>query len=700
MQTIFNYALLIFGFGFVIFWHELGHFLAAKWAGVKVEQFAVGFGQSLLTWRKGLGFRVGATVKEYEERARARLESLQSTSPRSPILALPSDMERLDAAATDIGLSPTEYRLNWVPLGGYVKMLGQDDTDPTATSTDSRSYNRKSVGKRMVIISAGVVMNIILAGALFCGLFLYGFKTPAAIVGQVMPNSPAQLAGLEVGDRLIELNGVVLHDFTKLTFNTPLLPPDTAVPIIIERDGQRITKTIRPVASEASRGMLSIGIAPPSRMAGPAAIFTPEEVAEARAGAKSLDTTDYALWSGATITSVQGTPVSTANTSAEIEGMRVLDKALQASGGKPIAIGIKTRDGRDEIVSTKPIWLPSSSGVLSFAGLSPRARIESIMKDSPVWETFQPGDVVTLIRDSAGNTVQNPSTQLFRQIVARAGQAGIKLDFELLRDGKIVEVKNVNPNYKIDRGLRGLNIQLSPEEACVVATPIDAPQQNASRPGLRSKIPPGTAVTRINGQTVETWSDVHRVLTAAVAGSPIEVAGTLNGQDLAVSFSLDEAEQTLLQSNRYTHSLPLEGMILPRKTNNPLQAVWWGVGETRDLILKTYVTLKRAFYDRSVPLANFSGPVGIVHAGSIFADRGTDWLFWFLAIISANLAVVNFLPIPVVDGGHFCFLLLEKIIGKAPSPRLMAAAQILGLVVILSFFVFVTYNDIANLLRL
>src|SRR3954469_21604458 len=59
---------LALGFGFVIFWHELGHFLAAKWVGIKVEQFAVGFGQAVLAWRKGVGVRVGTTRPEYERR--------------------------------------------------------------------------------------------------------------------------------------------------------------------------------------------------------------------------------------------------------------------------------------------------------------------------------------------------------------------------------------------------------------------------------------------------------------------------------------------------------------------------------------------------------------------------------------------------------------------------------------------------------
>src|SRR5947209_13796786 len=67
--------LLAFGFGFVIFWHELGHFLAAKWADVKVEQFAVGFGQAMISWRKGLGFRWGSTQDDYQKRLRSHIES-------------------------------------------------------------------------------------------------------------------------------------------------------------------------------------------------------------------------------------------------------------------------------------------------------------------------------------------------------------------------------------------------------------------------------------------------------------------------------------------------------------------------------------------------------------------------------------------------------------------------------------------------
>ena len=131
--------LLIFGFGFVIFFHELGHFLAAKWVGIKVEQFAVGFGQALFSWRKGFGWSLGSSARRFEE---------------------------LAARGEATGVGETEYRLNWIPLGGYVKMLGQDDLNPNAQQNDPRAYNKKSIGARMVVVSAGVVMNINLPLAL------------------------------------------------------------------------------------------------------------------------------------------------------------------------------------------------------------------------------------------------------------------------------------------------------------------------------------------------------------------------------------------------------------------------------------------------------------------------------------------------------------------------------------------------------
>jgi regulator of sigma E protease len=91
------------------------------------------------------------------------------------------------------------------------------------------------------------------------------------------------------------------------------------------------------------------------------------------------------------------------------------------------------------------------------------------------------------------------------------------------------------------------------------------------------------------------------------------------------------------------------------------------------------------------------GPVGIFQAGTHFARKGNDWLIWFLAMISANLAVVNFLPIPIVDGGLFTFLIVEKIQGRPLSAKTQSIAQFVGLAIILSVFLLVTYQDIARM---
>ena len=91
------------------------------------------------------------------------------------------------------------------------------------------------------------------------------------------------------------------------------------------------------------------------------------------------------------------------------------------------------------------------------------------------------------------------------------------------------------------------------------------------------------------------------------------------------------------------------------------------------------------------------GPVGIVHIGTKVADRGFMYLLFFLAMISVNLAVLNFLPLPIVDGGLFLFLVYEKIRGRPPSIAFQNAAALLGLALIGTLFVVTFFNDVMRL---
>src|SRR5436190_3060220 len=99
-------AALVFGFGFVVFFHELGHFLAAKWVGIRVEQFAVGFGQAILSWRKGVGVRFGNTQREYEKKLK---EYVEKEEAQLGIKDRPNlSQEQLAHAAEKLGLGETE----------------------------------------------------------------------------------------------------------------------------------------------------------------------------------------------------------------------------------------------------------------------------------------------------------------------------------------------------------------------------------------------------------------------------------------------------------------------------------------------------------------------------------------------------------------------------------------------------------------
>ncbi|MCH7526244.1 MAG: site-2 protease family protein, partial [Planctomycetes bacterium] len=130
------------------------------------------------------------------------------------------------------------------------------------------------------------------------------------------------------------------------------------------------------------------------------------------------------------------------------------------------------------------------------------------------------------------------------------------------------------------------------------------------------------------------------------------------------------------------------------RADGPIDAVNIGVQKTVYFVLQVYTMLERMIFSRSVGLKQVSGPVGIVKAGGDFARMGFIQLLFFLAIISANLAVINFLPLPIVDGGLMVFLIIEKIKGTPVSIKVQVVTQMLGIVLLLSLFLYVTFQDV------
>jgi regulator of sigma E protease len=686
-----NIILLVVGFGFVIFWHELGHFLAAKWCGVRVEQFAVGFGQAICSWRKGLGLRLGSTNKEYERLMQERGEAAEGAAPPAGAAT----------AAPEIG--ETEYRLNWIPLGGYVKMRGQDDLKPNATSDNPRAYNRQSIGKRMIIVSAGVVMNIILAAIGFMVIFMMGFNAPPAVVGGIVPGSPAQYtvneAGqidpLQVGDRILMFDGKWQHDFTKISLNAALVKEGQRVPLYVQRrDGSKERLYITPRRSTPSaKSFLMLGIEQPRELRGIDVKEAPEEFNDPAKLKQMLPADVLDVKPGDLITQVNGQDV-------KLGQYYLLDEAIQKSEGNPVRITVKGTDGKTRQEAIRPHFdRLFGERPLTFGGMAPRTAVATIDPASSALGKLLPGDVILKIMDKDA-TVSNPDTNTLIKKLNQAGQQGIAVSMLIERDGKQLTIPDLKPDRRLGRDDEGnvrygLGIGLGYDERHPVVASV-AGRTGEKTPAEEAGIPVGAKLTRVAGQPVESWFDVQRLFATAKPDQSIAVSAVVDGAPHEYSLVLTHPEIASIGDYRLGVNLQLHDRIEPRKAPNPLVAAGWGVTETRDFVLQFYVTIQRMFQG-SVSYQNMMGPVGIFTAGTKFAYKGMDWLIWFLAMISANLAVVNFLPIPIVDGGLFTFLLIEKLQGRPLSARTQSIAQIVGLALILGVFLLVTYQDIARL---
>lgn len=672
-------AALILGFGFLIFIHELGHFLVAKWAGIRATQFAIGFGPAMVSWRKGIGFRPGSTEAEYEKRAREAAG------------ADPTEDE-LYAAADAAGLGETEYRLNWLPLGGYVKMLGQEDLDPAAGSQDPRSYNRKPIWKRMAVISAGVVMNLLFGVLALIVAFGpgAGVSFPAPVIGGVVPGQPAATTyaeghegdpaflGLLPGDVIVGLNQEPVEDLVAVRIATALGGRSNAVRLDIERPGHdgTLTYEFRPQVSRSSNQMLAVGLSG----AGTAVVAG---VAEGSVWAEA------GVRPGDRVLSVGGKPA---------EQVQPLERALLHHGPAPVEVIFETEssDTTSVMVTPEPAMVRHASGEESLLGLEPLARITEVRAGSPADAIgLQVGDAI-----ARAGTAQWPSSSELLAAIGRVQALGTPFEMTVLRDGERVEL----PPAELGDGQVALGIGYrQATDLNLIATP----SRDSSL-----QIPGGSRLEAVNGQTVSDFADLQSALQAAASaasstgdrslGAEVNIAYTAPIGDGVAGVETVSPTAESLQALAHARWSPPSGLFFqPMQVliagDDHVEAARIGLAKTGEFVQQTYVTLLRLFQG-DVKVTHLRGPVGIVDEGSKLARGGWAYFFYFLGIISINLAVINFLPFPIVDGGHMVFLAIEKLRGKPAGPQIQTAVTLVGLCLIAVFFVVVTYNDIFRLI--
>ncbi|HEX7010100.1 MAG TPA: site-2 protease family protein, partial [Phycisphaeraceae bacterium] len=617
------FIFILLSFGFLIFVHELGHFLVAKWVGIRVTQFAIGFGPSILTWRKGIGLRIGSTESEYERRAKEALRSkgvdLEQATPA-----------QLYDAADALGLGETEYRLNYLPLGGYVKMVGQEDLDPTARSDDPRSFNAKPIWARACVISAGVVMNLIVGVIFFIIAFMSGVEFPPAVVGGVQPGSPAATAmaqgheddaayqGLRAGDRITHIDGEPVKDLIDVTLASALGRADVPLTLRVERAGEptplHFRMTPRPDPVEK---LLKLGILPPWTLE--VAAVAPDSP-EAKAGVQP----------GMHVAAVDGQPVASY---AEYE------QALTARAGEPVKVTFSDpKTGKSvevEQAALAMLQLPDDpQAPAQLAGLVPPTLIVGFAGPSTPAEQagLQAGDLVAAIDGEPWPTIRQ-----MQQAVTQAGDRSVSIT--VWRQGRMVDLGGVRPQD----GRLGVALTHWLDEPLVGSTVPGSPAAGLNLPG-------GSRILSINDTPVQSWADMQRIfssLAASDADGPIEVrlSYTLNltnqpQEQATLTLTREDVEQ-LAQARWASPDTIAFAPLLERVSgSNPWEATLLGVEKTHQLMLQTYVTLLRLFQG-TVKVEHLRGPVGIVDESTKVAKQGWEYLLFFMGLISVNLAVLN-----------------------------------------------------------
>lgn len=196
----------IFVFMLVIVFHEFGHFAVAKLVGIKVHEFSIGMGPKLLH-KKG---------KE------------------------------------------TEYFLRAIPIGGYVKMEGEDES-----SEDPRSFSKKPVGSRILVVAAGAIMNFILAIIVFT-IVSYSMGVPTTTIEEVIKDSPASYAGLQAGDKIVKINDKSIKSWNSIVKIISNSNSDENINIIVKRNADEISLNMKPKYDNETKRHV-IGIIPTSK---------------------------------------------------------------------------------------------------------------------------------------------------------------------------------------------------------------------------------------------------------------------------------------------------------------------------------------------------------------------------------------------------------------------------------------------------
>ncbi|WP_374076301.1 RIP metalloprotease RseP [Bdellovibrio bacteriovorus] len=547
LSAIIPFVILL---GILIFVHELGHFLVARWCGVRVEVFSLGFGKKLLKYKKG----------------------------------------------------DTVYALSMIPLGGYVKMFGEQPGDHISEEDKKYSFTHKNVWQRIAVVLAGPLMNFFFAIVIFFAVALIGEDAKTPVTGDIAASSPAYAAGFRSGDKIISVNQKPITTWEDLQKSLSLKEShDLHIDVVVQREG---------TGEEAK-------------------IAT---TAKAEPNPNVLSSFEF-------MANVDGlTPYSAGTT-------------IGVLGGSPLAaLGLKTGDTITAINGQKVSY----------------------------WRQLEP----TFAKMNA----KEPLT----------------LEVLGVREGDKVE-KPITVTLAPLESMKSFTMQslgIESSELYLSKVIENSPAQAA---GLRSM----DRLLTINNVKLQKWDDVISNIKSFDGKNPVDISVLREGETVSLKITPKMTTQMLptgTEEKRYTIGIsPIANIAAPElmvlRTTNIGDALIRGTQKTWDVSVMTVMSFVRLFQAKISP-KNIGGVISIGQAASETFKIGLTQFLQMMAIISVNLFILNLMPVPVLDGGHLVFYIIEIVKGAPLSMRKMEVAQQVGLAILMSLMIFALFNDFTRLLGL
>ncbi len=683
------------GLGFVIFVHELGHFLAAKTFGVRCDKFYVGFDVPI------------------------------SIGP----IRFPKTLGKFQ-------WGETEYGIGIIPLGGYVKMLGQDDDPRKAEDENSRirigegddapldprSYPAKPVWQRMIIISAGVVMNLIFAVIMAGVAYRFGVPYTPTVVGGTYGGGPAWIAGLEEGDQVVRV-GNMSEDFNELRYNDFATSVATygfengagKLPIVVLRNNQRVELEANPTPKYHPDGFFFIGVSPP---------LTPVLGPTAFRDDSFLGATKPDLQPGDLVTAVNGEKLPIDPRFNEILGSEFTDQ-LQANWEQPVTVTLERKADESQTSPVEvtadlpavpaltlglgfevgPIAVVRAGSLGEAAGLKVGDTIISV-NGEPVRdalklpsmvarlagqsvtlkvrrggasaEAVNPGGELGAASNEIELTLQNAKQASFDAIAPRSGEltlGGVGVAFSALPIVNSIDETLIGSDRQVQVGDELIQIQWIPDEADKMELAKEFTDDSFEPIELDSSF------------TVANFYNMLQSLP------PTAQLSCVFRRDGIVSDPVTLTSRYAEGWYWHQRGVLLSPLMQVHRTDNVLTAASLGFWETTRRFKEVLNVLRLLFTGR-LGLKGLGGPGQIAYAAASEANMGVARLLLFLTFLSANLAILNFLPIPALDGGHMVFLTAEAIRGKPVNEELQVRLTMAGVLCLLSLMAFVIIKDI------